>query len=371
MSDNLSLVSKLKNKINYKIDQVVNDPEANKYAEEQKQNNKNESEKKDSPPENKQEKFESSSSIQSLDQISFSRIFSGITEPLKNILYKTLVPLLCLIAASYVTNDSIMYPYQIRIGFFIFTFFLCYTFTPYIFFIAFFYLGKKFYQYYNNELTDNPKIQLMPTFYSILPIMTNPPKNQFWFSIAKVLFLYGTAVSQSDSEKLDKTMEKYESDLHNSFPYIDTLKNKSPYEERLEKIKTNFENLHKMMQPPSSNSTESTTSSNKSEPPLPPTINIPSGTPKSQINSNAPLPPTINIQSGTPQSQTKSNASLPSVINPITPTTSQNITVNQPGKSTSTSQNITVNQRAVINTPEPSTPSQSEVNTTSKTSLKK
>jgi hypothetical protein len=364
MSDNLSLVSKLKNKINYQIDQVVNDPEANKFAEEQKKNSENNSEKKDPPPDNKQEKFESSAPIESLNQISFSRIFSGITEPLKDILYKTLLPLLCLIAASYVTNDSIMYPYQIRIGFFIFTFFLCYIFTPYIFFIAFFYLGKKFYQYYNNELTDNPKIQLMPTFYSILPIMTNPPKSQFWFSIAKVLFLYGTAVSQSDLEKIGKTMKNYETDLHDSFPYIDTLKNKSPYEERLEKIKTNFEKLHKMMQPTPSNSTESTTSSNlnKSNPPLPPTI-------KSVSNASVPptptptnsslLPPTIASPSPSPSSSssTTNSSSLPPTIPSTTPTLS----------SSSSSSSSTTNSSSLPLTIPSTTPSPSPSSSSSTT----
>ena len=36
MSNKPSLLSKLKNKVNYKINEAVDDPEANKYAEEQK-----------------------------------------------------------------------------------------------------------------------------------------------------------------------------------------------------------------------------------------------------------------------------------------------------------------------------------------------
>ena len=340
MSENLSLLSKLTNKVTYKVNEAVDDPKANQYAEEQKkqqeeakkntpnisvktpdQLNQEKISKFNSDPKNKEfieknvkpsfekhlivlynklkaqnksdndinneiskemsrvnkivddnilqdktveeifkilEKDFEKTDDPTAKQFSPKRIASNTWDTIKNILSYTLFPILSLFIACLIANESIMYPYQMRIGFFLFTFFLCITIKPIIFIIGLFYLGKWCYQYYNNELTDNPKIQLIPTQYAILPLVTSQPKSAFW-SFLLTPFIYGAVKSTQDKNEINQIMKNYDENLQNSFPFIDQLKNKPPYQKRLEKITQNFKELHKSVAP--SNSSVTTNSS--------------------------------------------------------------------------------------------------------------
>jgi len=356
MSNKPSLLSKLKNKVNYKINEAVDDPEANKYAEEQKK--LEEQEKKDKPasvpiktPEQlNQEKLtkynsdpkniefgekklvpilnkhliifenklksqnKSSDDIKkelgneftrilklvndniiqdktsedilkilekdfmktddpTANEFNIKRIVSNTWESIKYIASIVFFPILSLIIASVISNEVVMYPAPMRLAFFLITFIICILIKPVLFIIIFYYLGRWALQYYINEMTDRPKVKYLPTFFAFIPLRKTEPESGFMkFLLAP--FLYGILRSKQDDKELNVVMEKYNTALHDSFKYIDKIKDQEPYKKGLDKIKTHFETLHKPTKLPIGISTTQP-STNIKEPGTPNTNTLP------------------------------------------------------------------------------------------------
>lgn len=179
--------------------------------------------------------------------------------------------------SSLISNEMIVYPAPIRLGFFLFTLFVCMVIKPVIFLLGFYFLCKKGYDYYINELMwqeGMPKEIIMTTLFAFLPLTTNESEGRIKNFFMKP-FQYGGQFSQKDGEELAKRMEMYEEDLREAFPYLEKIKNKEPFAPRLEKITTQLKTLHDFVVLPDSDDEseeEAEEAGTNGSPPLPPTI---------------------------------------------------------------------------------------------------
>jgi len=311
------LFSKLKNKVAFKVNQAVDDPEAQKYAKEQeKEKNKEviprvksiEEIRKERMEELKKTKGFSEKTENIIKELSESAVKKFITEgksekdanklsteyfnetvvPLLNkeldnlsspekiisllqdeldqltdtsdpntispsriakkfwryltlFIEKAFVPFLAIVLSMYVANESIVYPAPIRGIFFVLTFIMCMMYSPIALGLGLFYLAKKGYSYYVNEISGKEKRRIMPTIFAMLPITTYQPEGGL-----ESFFLYPFTYpkSKQDEEELPKIMKEYQDALDASFPYLEKIKGLPFVAEGLELIKNNLETLH-------------------------------------------------------------------------------------------------------------------------------
>lgn len=284
--DQLSFLTKIKNNIAFKINNAINDPDANQYAKEKTDKEKEKEEQNKKPQEPViTEKYEDPNPTDdgNPDEISFSRIVKKIWNYIKLIFEKGFFPFIAIILAMYVANEMIVYPAPIRVVFFIFVFVLCFLFKHVTILLGFFYLCKSGYDYYINNMAGGEKRRIMPRIYALLPVTTyrsESPLTAFFLSP----FQYPK--SKKDEEELVKVMEEYNNTLTESFAYLDKVKTLPFFVEGLKKISTNFEGMHtiteeKTNEPVPSESKPNEVKSNKQ---------VPS---ESKSNSAPPLPLTI------------------------------------------------------------------------------
>lgn len=147
------------------------------------------------------------------DSFSVSRILDMVWYYIQKWIY----PLLCVLISSFIANEMIMYSPIIRASFFVFFLLVCLSSTGILSSIGTYYLLKLLYGLYVNKMTDRPKIKLLPTVYSILPLMIDRPL----LPIA-ALFLYPFTYPKTifDEEALRKTMALYQKDLDRSYPAL-------------------------------------------------------------------------------------------------------------------------------------------------------
>jgi hypothetical protein len=147
------------------------------------------------------------------DNVSFSRILDKVWYYIQKFVY----PLLCVLMASFIANEMIMYAPIIRFAFFTFFLLVCLSSTGILSSMCVYYLLKLLYGIYVNKMTDRPKIKLLPTVYSMLPLIVNRPL----LPIA-ALFLYPFTYpkTQVDEKALLETMVLYQKDLDRSYPAV-------------------------------------------------------------------------------------------------------------------------------------------------------
>jgi hypothetical protein len=251
-------------------------------------------------------------------------------------------PLVALILASIVANDCIIYPPQVRLAFFLITLIVCLLSKGILTMVALFYIGKKIYDYYINEMSENPKRLIMPTMFAFLPLITHEHPNRFLNGLARP-FKYGENYIKRDGPELKKRMEMYQKELDDAFPYLETIKTKDPFKGRLDKIKSNFENLHSAMAPPVTST-------------LPPVI-------RGQPPVTSTLPPVIRGQPPVTRTRPAVTNNLPPVIGiqqPVAETqppvtgTEQPVTGTEPPV-TGTEQPVTGTEQPVTGTEQPVT----------------
>jgi len=282
MSD--SFLTKLKNKVAYQIHSAVDDPEAKEFAEKQdkEKQEKKEKEKQEKHEKEKQEKQESQDTQKETFQAPPPESDSAVVRIVQKMFYYTkeairsaFYPVLTLLMASLIANEMIVYPAPIRLGFFLFTLFVCMVIKPVIFLLGFYFLCKKGYDYYINELMwqeGMPKEIIMTSLFAFLPLTTNESEGRIKNFFMKP-FQYGGQFSQKDGEELAKRMEMYDEDLRQAFPYLEKIKNKEPFQARLEKITTQMKTLHDFVELPDSDDEEEPEPKEANgSPPLPPTI---------------------------------------------------------------------------------------------------
>jgi hypothetical protein len=385
MSD--SLFGKLKNKINYKINSAVEDPEAEKFAAEKEKKAEDKSVEPPKAPNTDQEKLvafikdnreEIANEImpkleeyfkryterpnistekvrqererfnelmkkeilksQSIDELSWKvddeiersesenpdafnpkNIPKEIWRNAKRYLPMLIKPVICLLLASLVANESIIYPPQVRLAFFIVTLLACLFSSGIMTMLIVFYIGKRIYDYYINEMSENPKRLIMPTLFALLPLMPNDHPNRVINGLSKTM-KYGDKYKpgRGHDAEIQERMRMYQEQLDGSFPYLQVIKTKDPFKGRLDKIHTNFEELHKAMAPrrileetEEEKEEEQTTSTSAPSPvlyapgPVPPPVTapVPVATPVLYAPGPVPAPVPVSAPSEPKQSE--------------------------------------------------------------------
>ena len=204
LTDQASLIyDQVKSAITTKLDKIV--PKKVEATQESKQEPSKEkpADSFDSPPAEPEDP----------DSFSFSRILDKVWYYIKQFIY----PLLCVLMASFITNEMMMYAPIIRFTFFVFFLLVCLSSTGILSSMCVYYLLKLIYGIYVNKMTDRPKIKLLPTLYSILPLIVDRPL----MPIA-ALFLYPFTYpkTQVDEKALLETMALYQKNLDRSYPAV-------------------------------------------------------------------------------------------------------------------------------------------------------
>jgi hypothetical protein len=221
-------------------------------------------------------------------------------------------PVTCLLLASLVANESIIYPPQVRLAFFIVTLVACLLSSGVMTVLILFYIGKRIYDYYINEMSENPKRLIMPTLFALLPLMPNDHPNRVINGLTKTM-KYGDKYKpgRGHDAEIQKRMEMYQEQLDESFPYLQVIKTKDPFKGRLDKIQTNFEKLHKAVAPSRYIEEVEEKGSNRMAPPAPPPVLYAPG-PSAPVPS-APVPSAPVLYAPGPAP----SAPAPSVSSPV------------------------------------------------------
>lgn len=253
----ISLLDKLKNKALYKVETLINDPEANRFAAEKAEREKEEKDKAEKEKQEKAKNISTSPPVkEALEQPEEPESSSAVVRIakktfgyIKRILEVAFFPFLSILFASFIANEMIIYPAPVRLCFFVFTLIICLLSRTVIVILSLFYLCKWGFHYYVNEMSDGPKRLIMPTLFAILPLTTNEYPNRFKNFFAKP-FQYGERWSRRDARELDTRMEMYQTSLKEAFPFVEAIKTQEPYQEQLQKISKKFSELHQAMAPP-------------------------------------------------------------------------------------------------------------------------
>jgi len=290
--EDTSFFKKVKNLISYKInntvDNVLNNPDAEKYAKEQ--------EEKKEKKEKKIKKEEPIPIVEGADVTGPNTTDPATTDPpsttqqikdkLPGIFARCLGIFVVLMLSMFVANEMIMYAYPIRLIFFIFTFVVCYMLTGIRILLALFYFLKWAYSYYINNMTEQPKIKLLPKIFALLPLTTKTSN----ISLVQ-FFLYPFRYPKTEKDKLSLPLKKeaYEKELEDSCPFYkdiqSTMKKDKEYMSNLEKLDNFLSHMHDVPVPESK------------ETPLPNTIELAPGekntVPFKNNKGVEHLPPTI------------------------------------------------------------------------------
>lgn len=230
-----SLLTNLKNKVQYNLHQAVYDPTANKFVDDQKK-------QQQQATEQEQEKKAEATAEEEGDPNSFSYKRAAKKVYVSSLYWIGLliVPFFALMLGMIVANDLIVYPAGTRILFFIFVN-LIVNFVPLSgFIIGIFYVLKKCYSIYYNYYNKGGR-EIMPYIFALLPITSRMPTNSL-MSILLSPFTYPK--TELAREKLPVIMKQYWGDLQESFPDLNNFKNIPVFADGLKKIQTDFEELH-------------------------------------------------------------------------------------------------------------------------------
>lgn len=156
------------------------------------------------------------------------------------------------ILSCLVANELIMYPSIVRFVFFVFTFFMCYSFVPYKGLIIFYYFGK---WVYNRFLSDKEIVGnlSLPKIYSILPLIYHKPGDapvSIGDKILNGLKIVSVFYPRyEDAEALKETMEKYKKELKESFPYYETVSSMAEIKVLEEAMNAYLDGIHSESKP--------------------------------------------------------------------------------------------------------------------------
>ena len=296
-----SLLTSLKRKIMYQAYRLVNDPNANAFAEENASDNPGEDDSTSS--------LFSTPNADSLDitteeesiQFTSDEKINDILNRLYYIFKKSIVPFVSLILSMYVANEMIVYSAPIRAIFFIFTFVICFLFRPFMVFLTVFYIGKKSYHIYINKISGGEPRRIMPKIFALLPLTTSQPASAL---MSFIMYPFTYPKSDKDAEKLTEIMKNYMDSLTSIFPYFDKVKDVPVFAEGWARIKDWSEHLHDI--PPDNKEGEQVNA------PMPSVL----GAPKSNTtNTGAPMPSVL----GAPKSNTETGTLPPTIEAPKSP----------------------------------------------------
>jgi hypothetical protein len=227
-----SFLTKLQNKVTYKLNEAVDDPNAKKYAEESKA---------------KETQMIAAKAVSSQDQSTdkppstgrriLTKIWTGFTSGISLLWY----PVACLVLAMFVANDMIVYAAPVRVLFFVFTFLVCYYLSYMFAALLFGYAIKGGYQWYTYRMVGDTTKDVMPTVFTILPITTYQPTSAIG---SFVLAPFWYPQSEKRATALPDIMRHYWNQLQESFPGLSEVKNLPLFTTGLQKAQATLGHLH-------------------------------------------------------------------------------------------------------------------------------
>ena len=238
-----SLLSNLKNKVTYNLHQAVSDPDANEFASNQQETQS--SATTDGVVEDKD--YFDIPTTDDLNTFNGDRFMKKIGNKAIRMIKNGFYPFIAIMLSMYVTNEMIMYPYPIRLIFFIFTFLICNNYMLFLIILAGYYLCKLGYQSFLNHSSDGPKIKLMPTIFALLPISLGIP-DSYIASFFKYPFTYPKF--EKDAKQLPIIMNNYMESLKKTFTYFDKVKNLPFVAEGFQRLEEEIEHLHDIPKKP-------------------------------------------------------------------------------------------------------------------------
>jgi chemotaxis protein histidine kinase CheA len=291
---NTSIWSNLKNKVTYNVHQATYDPNANQFAQ------KRQAAQQAQQQQQQQQQQTQAESTDSGDPNTFSakRFLNQINQQIISISKQVVVPFFALIMAMIIANEMIVYSAPIRIIFFIFIFFICFTSPVILTILAVYYILKGGYSYYYNNMTGRPKKIFLPTIFTLLPISKTQP-----MSTLGRFFMYPFTYPKSERgiEQLREIVDDYGKNLKESFKAIEKLKSEEPFTTNLKFIQDYLNNLKGIPSRPQNpmnvannvvktatnaiKSAAGTSPSAPSAPPAPPAPSTPS-TPSTPVNND-------------------------------------------------------------------------------------
>jgi hypothetical protein len=239
-----SIIGNLTNKIKYNLHKATYDPTANKFVEEQTKQEQAATTKETTTTTEEQS---------DPNKFSASRVAKKIGNQTWTAIQKGFIPFLSLMLGMIVANAMIVYPFPIRLIFFIFTVILCNLSSIIAVIIGIFFALKGLYSYYYNNMTDRPKREIMPTIFALLPITTYKPLSPL---AAALLYPFTYPKTEQGAQKLPEIMKEYWEDLKNSFAGFDKVKNLPAISTGIEQIQKNMAKMHEVSEPQETNINE-------------------------------------------------------------------------------------------------------------------
>ena len=239
MSEDNSILTNLKNKITYNVRQAVTDPTANEAAKKEKEREdlkkkKEEEEQKANIDKKKEEQ---------VNKFSGTRLLKKVGTQTTNIFKLLLLPFVALMLSMIVANEMIVYSPPIRIIFFIFIFIISYFLPFYAIILTIYYIFKGGYSYYVNNMTSNPKRDIVPTIFALLPITTYKPESSF---TAFLLYPFTYPKTPQAAEKLPEIMKQYWNDLIESYKGYDIVKNLPIFVDDIRKLQIDLKKMNEI-----------------------------------------------------------------------------------------------------------------------------
>lgn len=231
----------LKNKVLYNFHKAVYDPDANKFAEEQKMNQEtNNTDIQNTSAQN--EKSQDDSTEHNTGNISAKRIATLTGNKIKSYLSIFIYPFITLMIAMLVANDMIVYSAPIRIVTFIVICITCWFNVLILPSLTIYYIGKAGYAYYKNNLSElKVRHYIMPTIFAMLPITTTQPESALFRGL---MYPFTYPKTQGDADTLELIMKQYFSSLENSFNNFNKYKAQPVFTEVIQKVKTTLDSMH-------------------------------------------------------------------------------------------------------------------------------
>jgi len=256
-----SLLTNLKNKIAYKIHNAVTDPEAEEYAKARQRSTIEGADETGAPTDTSAAVTTSSEDDTSKSEdkrkppvgdpntFSIKRIATNIWDNLVTAVTVGFLPMVAVILSVFIANEMIVYSPIIRLAFFVFTFIICYFFTPFLIGLSCYYIGRAGYAYHINNMTDQPKVDGIPHIFAFLPLMpytVSSEKSAFKdFFLSPFYYLVPTATDyKEDQTKITSLMNKYYDSLKESFKYYDKVKDIKNFKENYDKVEYQIKHLH-------------------------------------------------------------------------------------------------------------------------------
>jgi hypothetical protein len=286
-TENTSFLSNLKNTVKYKAHKAVYNPDANKFAENQKaineQNKKEEEQKKQLEEQNKENATDTT-------ELSVGLVFNETISQIKSLAAKIIIPFIALLIAMFVANDMIIYPRPIRLIAFIVVLLFCTLLPFYMGIFILYYLLKVVYAWYKRHLSDKGNSshhQYMPTIFTLLPITTSNACSAFGrFFYYPINYPKFDKNAYETGGKLKEIMNNYLGDLISSFTDFDKYKSQPLFVKLLNNITDNFSKMHLRDIPKCGTDSSALQASNVKETPAEATVVEEPSAPK--MNENEP-----------------------------------------------------------------------------------